>query len=113
MKTLLIETLEKLGYDVIQQGTLADDAPIPDSFITFLTVDCQDNTHFDNEPSTFQWRFQVAFYSINPLLVASVPVEIRNMLKNAGFIPIGKGRDLPSAIDTHTGWVSDYYYLET
>lgn len=112
MKTLLIETLEPLGYDVILQGTLADDEPFPNSFITFLTVDSTGAAHFDDSAAAFQWRFQVAFYSNDPQLVSTVPNEIRARLMQAGFVPIGKGRDLPSGIETHTGWVCDYYYLE-
>ena len=113
MKTLLIETLETLGYPVHLQGSMAEDEAYPQSFITFLTVDSYNEADFDNETHAIGWRFQVAFYSSDPLLVASVPKSIRMVLKGAGFIPTGAGRDLPSDEPTHTGWVQDYYILET
>ena len=112
MKTLLIETLEKLGYPVHLQGTLAADEPYPDDFITFLVSDAPANSHYDNAAKSWAWAFSVIFYSNNPLNVATVPAEIRKKLKAAGFILDGKGRDMPSDKDTHTGWVQTVRFIE-
>ena len=112
MKELLIQTLDILGYPVMLQGTLSDDAPYPDSFITFLTVDSFGTSAFDNETASTAWRYQVTFYSVDPALLATEAARIRATLKAAGFIPQGKGRDLPSDEPTHTGWTQDFYYLE-
>ena len=112
MKTLLIETLESFGYPVHLQGTMNPDEGYPESFITFFTVLSDDAAHFDNEPVGVAWEYQVIFYSSAPRLVASVPKDIYARLKAAGFIPQGRGRDIPSDEPTHTGWAMEFYYLE-
>ena len=112
MKSLLIETLNKLDYPVYLQGTINANEAYPESFITFLTVYSQDAANYDDDTRAVQWRFQVAFYSAAPKLIESVPQDIRAALKAAGFIPLGRGRDIPSDVPSHTGWVQDYYALE-
>lgn len=112
MLTLLVDTLEALGYPVYLQGTFAEDDEYPPAFITFFTLSSDDAAHYDNESVGTAWEYQVIFYSDNPLLIASVPNEIRTALKAAGFIPQGRGRDIPSDEPTHTGWAMEFYYLE-
>ena len=112
MKSLLIETLNKLDYPVYLQGTINANEAYPESFITFMTVYSQDAANYDDDTRAVQWRFQVAFYSAAPKLIESVPHEIQNALKAAGFIPLGRGRDILSDVPSHTGWVQDYYALE-
>lgn len=112
MKTLLIETLESLGYDVYLQGTFPEDKAYPESFITFFTLSGDDAAHYDNEPAGTAWEYQVIFYSSNPRQVATVPRDIESCMRAAGFIPRGRGRDIPSDEPTHTGWAMEFYYLE-
>ena len=112
MKTFLIETLETLGFPVILQGTIAENEPYPNDFITFFTTDTEENAAFDNETALTTWNFQIGFYSSNPAHVATESKRIRATLKNAGFIPQGKGYDIPSGVETHTGWICEFYYLE-
>lgn len=114
MKELLISVLEGLGYKnlVLLQGTLSDDEPYPEKFITFLTLDSPDIGHFDNESYGTAWAYQVANYANDPEVVKAEAARIRTALKAAGFIPQGKGRDIPSDEPTYTGWTNDYYYLE-
>lgn len=112
MKQKLITELEKLGYPVFLQGSLNADAAYPDSFITFWTDDAPDNSHYDNETASYAWDFSVIFYSNDPALLNSKPDEIRKALKAAGFVPQGKGRDIPSDEPTHTGWAMDFFYIE-
>lgn len=112
MKSLLIETLEGLGYPVYLQGTLAEDEPYPESFITFQTMGSPEQDFFDGVPHGTQWRFAVIFYTADPALMSTVPKQIYNSLKAAGFIPQGRGYDIPSDVTTHTGWVNEYQILE-
>lgn len=112
MKQKLINELEKFGYPVFLQGSLNENEAYPDTFITFWTEDIPDRSHYDDETTSYDWIFSVNFYSNDPTLVNSKPDEIRVALKNAGFVPQGKGRDLPSDEPTHTGWGQDYYYIE-
>lgn len=112
MKERLITTLEALEYDVFLQGSIAEDEAYPESFITFFTTDSNEQAFFDSNPYGTAWHYTVIFYTSNPALMSTVPMEIYNTLKAAGFIPQGKGRDIPSDEPTHTGWANEYIYLE-
>lgn len=112
MKQKLIDELNKFGYPVFLQGSLNPDDAYPDSFITYWTDDVIDNSIYDNDTTSYAWDFSVIFYSNDPLLVNSKPEEIRKALKAAGFIPQGKGRDIPSDEPNWTGWALDFYYIE-
>lgn len=112
MKQKLIEILSTFGYPVFLQGSLNADEAYPDTFITFWVDDADDNSHYDDDTTSYLWDFSVIFYSNDPNLVNSKPEEIRKALKQAGFIPQGKGRDIPSDEPTHTGWAQDFYYIE-
>lgn len=112
MKKLLIETLSAFGYPVFLQGTLNPDETFPDTFITFWTDYTADNTHFDNEVRTVEWSFSVILYSNDATIVNTKPDEIRAAMKAAGFIPQGKGQDVASGEPTHTGWATDYIFVE-
>lgn len=112
MKKKLISVLEKFGYPVYLQGSLTADDKYPDSFITFWTDYTADNSHYDDNVHSVDWNFSVIFYSNSPTLVNTKPDEIRAALRVAGFIPQGKGQDIPSDEPTHTGWTMDYIYTE-
>lgn len=112
MKEKLIAVLEKYGYPVILQGSMAEDESYPESFITFQTIDSSEQNFFDGNPFGTQWQFAVIFYSSNPELLATMPKQIYTDLKAAGWIPQGKGHDILSDEPTHTGWVNEYYFLE-
>lgn len=112
MKDKLVAALLPLGYPVHLQGTIAENEPYPDSFITFFTTDSETVQNFDNAEALTAWQYQVFFYSADPATMKSAPQTIRATLKAAGFIPQGKGYDIPSDQPTHTGWVCEYLYLE-
>lgn len=112
MKNKLYSTLQELGYPVYLQGAMLENEPYPDAFITFYTLDTESAADFDNESALTAWQFQVTFYSNSPAAIPVVFRSIRANLKQAGFIPVGKGRDLPSDQPTHTGWTCDFYILE-
>lgn len=114
MKDLLINVLEEFcPNNVFLQGTFDEKADYPDTFITFWTYDVPEGSHYDNEAHSFDWSFNVNFYSNDPSLVNTKPAEIRKKLKEAGFIVDGKGNDIPSDTPTHTGWALDVIYRET
>ena len=112
MRELLIETLESTGYPVYLQGTMAPNEPSPASFITYFTLPSDDASHYDNEPSGTVWRYEVILYSSDPRIIATAPREIRMLLKAEGFIPQGRGCDIPSDEPTHTGWAMEFDYLD-
>lgn len=112
MKQKLISALERFGYPVRLQGSLNSDEAYPDTFITFWCNSTDDNSHFDNDVHSVDWSFSVILYSNNPTLVNTKPNEIRAVLKSAGFIPQGKGNDIPSDESTHTGWAMEFICTE-
>lgn len=115
MKNLLIETLSKVGFKegetLFLQGTFNPAEKYPDTFATFW-AHTDDGEHFDNEVNSYEWAFTVILYSNNPAIVNEKPNEIRAALKAAGFIPQGKGQDVPSDEPTHTGWAMDFVIKE-
>lgn len=112
VKTKLISILEEIQKPVILQGSMAENAAYPDSFITFFVSNTEDNAHYDNDTKKWAWDIQIVNYSNNPLTVAEQAEQIRKRLKEAGFIPQGKGYDIASNEPTHTGWANDYFYIE-
>lgn len=112
MKLLLLSTLAEFGYPIFLQGSLNENEAYPDSFITYWTDDVLDGTHYDDDVKSFVWDFSVIFYSNDPELLQTKAEEIRLALKKVGFIPQGKGRDIPSDEPTHTGWAMDFYKVE-
>lgn len=113
MKQLLIETLETIcPGNVYLQGTLNSNEAYPESFITFWVDDTRDESHYNNDVHSIIWSFSVMFYSSNPALVETKSAEIRQKLKQAGFIPQGRGTDIMSDRISHTGWAMDFLYKE-
>lgn len=116
MKNKLITTLSEIGFvegkTLFLQGTFPDDEEYPETFVTFWTNSTDDGAHFDNETTSFDWAFTVILYSNNPEIVNTKHNEIRAALKAAGFIPQGKGQDVPSGEPTHTGWAMDFVCVE-
>lgn len=112
MKQKLISALESFGYPVMLQGSLNPDEAYPDTFITIWCNVTEDNLHFDNDVHSVAWSFSVIFYSNNPTLVNTKPKEILAVLKSAGFIPQGKGNDIPSDEPSHTGWAMEVICTE-
>ena len=112
MKKELYDILTSFGYPVWLQGTRNPNDPYPESFITYFTNDVADGIHYDNDTKSYVWDFSVIFYSSDPALLNSKPDEIRKKLKDAGFFPQGKGRDIPSDLPSHTGWAMDFYKVE-
>lgn len=114
VKSILISALESIGYvqgkTLFLQGTLSD--TFPESFVTFWTDYTSDNSHYDDSVHSVDWNFSVIFYSSDPTLVNTKPDEIRSALKSAGFIPQGKGQDIPSGEPTHTGFAMEFIYTE-
>ena len=113
MKELLISILEQFCPDnVYLQGTLNAEQDFPSKFITFFVTDTEDLEHYDNDLLATAWNFAVMFYSNNPVEVNTIPAQISAALKNAGFIPQGKGRDIMSGKPGFTGWAMDFLIRE-
>lgn len=113
MKDKLIAVLEQFCPDnVYLQGTLNENEAFPAEFLTFWTDSTGIASSFDNHFNSVNWTFSVNYYSSDPQLVATKPALISAALQDAGFIPQGIGFDLPSGVDTHTGWAMDFIITE-
>ena len=115
-KQLLINILSKFGFisgeTLCLQGTMNPDITYPKEFITFWTDYTDDNGHLDDTVYSVDWHFTVIYYANDPALVNTRPFEFMTALREAGFIPQGKGNDIISDEPTHDGWVVEYIYTE-
>lgn len=99
----LIEILEAQEVPVYKQGSMSADAEYPETFITFWNPDSPDHSHYDNEDYGTEWIFNVYVYSSDPEKTYTVLDNIRIALKQAGWICQGKGFDVSSDEETHSG----------
>ncbi|XCH78850.1 MAG: hypothetical protein WHF31_15210 [Candidatus Dehalobacter alkaniphilus] len=111
VRDTLISKLNPLGYDVVLQGSYADDEPLPESFITYTVVDAPDASFYDDQPMLTHHRIQVVFYSKKMSLINTVPDLIYLALKTAGFVRDGKGRDYGFE-NEHYGLLVNYLFTE-
>lgn len=113
VKNLLISTLEnQFGYPIYLQGSLSNDEAYPDSFFTFWNNNTTDGGFYNNNETLTVWDFDLNFYSRSPLLVNSVLLEAKALLKGVGFIPDGNGYDVLSDEVTHTGRGMNLLFVE-
>lgn len=116
MKHKLINALESCGFvegvTLLLQGTLADETEYPETFVTIWTDYTADNSHFDNDTSAVDWHFTVIVYSNDAAVLEEKSNEVRKALRAADFIPQGKGQDIPSDEETHTGWAMEFLCVE-
>lgn len=103
MEDKLIEILESLGYPVFLQGSMLADQPYPSSFFTFWNDSTDGISFYENGEQAIEWMFSVNFYSTDPTLVNNKLIEVKPLLRNAGFIVNGAGYSVASDEITHTG----------
>lgn len=108
----LIGTLESKGYPVFLQGSLLPDQPYPDSFFTYWNDDTTGQSFYDNNENRIDWSYSVNFYSTDPNKVNSMLLEIKPLLKEAGFIVTGAGYSVMSDELTHTGRGVSVRYIQ-
>ena len=112
MKAELIAIFDEMGYPHWLMHTMPAKQKYPESFFTFLAIDAPFKAYYDNHPHAIAWAFMIGFYSNNPLLVQSVPLELARRLQAAGWVVPGLGEDVPSDEPTHTGWRITAYYVQ-
>ena len=116
MKRKLINAITTCGFvegaTLFLHGTMNPAEAYPDEFVTIWTDDVPAGVHFDNATGSYDWTFSVIYYANDAGLVNTKPDEIRAALKAAGFIPQGKGHDVPSDEPAYTGWAMDFIITE-
>lgn len=108
----LIDLLTAICGDVMEQGSLAPDAPYPARFFTFWNHTTDDHKHYDNAAHGYVWEIDVNFYGTDPKDVYSALEAARTALLQAGWKIGGKGHAVASDTDTHTGRGFTARYLE-
>ena len=112
MKEQLIELLETFGFPVMLQGSLLPDEPYPETFITFWNDSTDDESFYDNSEHSCVWSFTLNVYSSSPETVNSLLIQVKQLLKQNGWIVMGKGYDSPSDEPSHTGRGIDVIFIE-
>lgn len=108
----IYDTLISLGLPVFLQGSLGENEPYPEKFITYWISDSEDESHYDDRVHTVIWYATIIFYSRDMLEIADFSKQIRNLLEEAGFIPQGKGNLIPSDEPGWVGYGVDFVYVE-
>lgn len=112
VKQLLIDTLQSFNYPIRLQGSLSNEEAYPPSFFTYFNNSTSDDAFYDNTESETIWDFDLNFYSSDPILVDTVLPQAKKLLKAQGFIVDGKGYDVMSDEQTHTGRGINLLYIE-
>lgn len=112
MEDNLIEILESFGYPVYRQGSMSNDEAYPETFITFWNFDSPDHSFYNNSDYGAEYGYNVYVYSSDPELTYSELAAVRSALKEAGWIVRGRGFDVQSDEETHTGRGLEVYYME-
>lgn len=112
MKDNLITLLETLKYPVYLQGSINSLDDYPDSFFTFWNFDTPEAAFYNDDANRAVWGFWIYFYSVDPVLVQSVPEAARKLLKQNDYILQGKANDITVDKPTHTGAMFTVYKFE-
>lgn len=112
MKQLILDTITEMGYPIYLQGSMSNDAVYPDTFFTFWNNSTESIRFYDNTETGCVWDFDLNVYSNDPSLVNSLLVTAKAELKKLGFIINGKGYDVLSDEETHTGRGINLLYIE-
>lgn len=113
VKETFIEIAENYCPDnVFLQGSLNPEIPYPETFITFFITSSEFNSFYNNDANRIDWEIAVMIYSTNPDTIDTISKGIIKDCKAAGFIPQNAGNDIPSDVETHTGWALDLIYPE-
>lgn len=99
----LLGYFESMNREYWLMGTMPTEQTYPASFFTYLCEASPYGEFYDNKPCATIWTFGIGFYSNNPLEVESVPNELIETLKAAGWIVPDRGEDVQSDEPTHTG----------
>ncbi|HAM63777.1 MAG: hypothetical protein A2Y20_07685 [Firmicutes bacterium GWF2_51_9] len=107
----LIAALQPLGLEVRLQGSIAENEPLPETFLTYFIIDSPDGNSYEDGPLVSYIRVQVVLYSTKMSLLNARPQQVFNVCRNAGFIRDSRGRDLGFEGD-HYGWSMNFITTE-
>lgn len=113
MEDLLLSTLEKLGWPVRRQGSLAPGEKYPDTFLTYWCDAENEHAAYDDATALAEHDYSIYVYSTDPRLAYDILSEAREVLKVAGWVILTRGYDAQSDEITHIGRGMDIAYIQT
>lgn len=102
MEEALISLLEEYGVEVSRQGSYGD-KDYPDTFITFWNNGTDDTIWYDNDSHGSLGNFDVNVYSADPNTAYTMLENVKEKLRQNGYIITDAGHDLASDEPTHIG----------
>ena len=102
MDELLIETLKKVGYEVIKQGTIEVDEECPRAFFTYWNWDSPRYEYYDNKHHSVTYYYQIQFFSDDIKIVDVAMNKAVELLENNGFNIDEEPTDTYSDIPNYT-----------
>ena len=113
MKNYLINLMKQVNKNVFLQGSLNSDEEYKDSFLTFWNFETPEDQFYDNDSNRAVWGFWVYIYSNDPKELESMEKSLIDIFKKENkTILSGKGEDVASDVDTHTGRMLTVYLIE-
>ena len=109
----IYELLSQLGFPVYRQGSMTEDEEYPATFLTFWNFETPEDKHHDNQATRAVWGYWVYCYSDDYPTMINTLEAARQLLMKAGWISTdGRGQDVRSDVDTHTGRMITVHYVE-
>lgn len=113
MKNYLINLMKQVNTNIFLQGSFNSDEEYKDSFLTFWNFETPENQFYDNDSNQAVWGFWVYIYSNDPEELESMEKSLIDIFKKENkTILSGKGEDVASDINTHTGRMLTVYLIE-
>ena len=113
MKKYLIDLIKQVNTNVFLQGSLNSVDDYPDSFLTFWNFETPEDQFYDNDSNRAVWGFWVYVYSNDPEELEQMEKSLIEIFKKDNkSILSGKGTDVASDVNTHTGRMLTVYLNE-
>lgn len=108
----LIDLLKTLDLNVYQQGSFTKTEDYDDHFFTFWNDDSYGTRFYDNKEIRTGWRFTIYYYATDPAVCLDMILKAKDLLIKNGWIVSGKGRDIASDSEYHSGRMIEIYFIE-
>ena len=113
MKNYLIDLIKQVNTNVFLQGSLNSSDDYLDSFLTFWNFETPEGQFYDNDSNRATWGFWVYVYSNDPEELETMEKSLIDIFKKEkNIILSGKGIDVTSDVNTHTGRMLTVYLIE-
>ena len=107
----LITALAPCGIEVRYQGSLSEEEPLSDTFMTYQISDSQEDSYYDNASQRETTHIQLIIYTTKMSIIKTLPLQVSSLIKQAGFVRVSLGRDF-GFYGQHYGWLMEIHYTE-